>query len=135
MAKSIYDILTDYRTETSVPNYGMVAHRLPIDLLPTAEEFEDKDKLINWAESLGVTHACLQKGVQKFLIELRATFKAVKKGEDWTEEKGQAAVDAAEWNITKRPQGKKSDVDVANDYISSLSDEERAEFFAAYENK
>jgi len=103
MAKSIYDILADLETETSVPEHGMVAHTFPRDLLPTAEEFENGEELLNWAEGLDVVHACLQKGVQKFLIDLRATFKAVKKDETWTFEKGQKAVDDAVWNVTNRP--------------------------------
>ena len=45
MAKSIYSILTDLKTETSVPDHGMVEHSLPADLLPTAEQFEDEEKL------------------------------------------------------------------------------------------
>jgi hypothetical protein len=103
MAKSIYEILDDLQTETSVPGSGMVAHTLPRDLLPTAEQFENADELLAWAQDAGVTHACLQKGVQKMLIELRATFKACKKDETWSEAKGQAAVDGAKWTITNRP--------------------------------
>jgi len=104
MAKSIYDILSDLTTETSVPDYGSIEHTLPRQLLPTAKEFEDSEKLLAWAESNNFTHAVLQKGIQKFLIDLRATFKAVKKNEVWNYDVGQKNVDTAKWNITKRPQ-------------------------------
>lgn len=103
MAKSIYEVLSSLETETSVPDHGMVAHTLPRELLPTAEQFEDEDALLEWAQEKGITHAVLQKGVQKFLIDLRATFKAVKKDDTWSLEKGQKAVSTAEWNVTKRP--------------------------------
>lgn len=135
MAKSIYDVLDDLKTDTSVPNYGQVDHTLPRELLPTAEQFESGPDLLAWAEENGFTHSCLQKGVQKFLIDLRATFKAVKKNEEWTPEKGQIAVDSAEWNVTKRPKGKKSDADIATDYLSKLSEEERKILLATFEVK
>ena len=130
MAKSIFSILDDLTTDTSVPDHGSVTHTLPRNLLPTAEQFEDADNLLDWAEENEITHACLQKGVQKFLIDLRATFKSVKKDETWDIDKGQKNVDDAEWKITSRPEGKKSAVDVATNYIESLSEEERAEFIA-----
>ena len=125
MAKSIYSILEDLRTETSVPEHGMVEHTLPAGLLPTAKEFEDSEKLKAWAESNDIIHAVLQKGVQKFLIDLRATFKACKKDEEWTPEMGQKAVDEATWEITKRPKVAKSDEAIATEYLASLSDKER----------
>ena len=103
MAKSIYDILGSLETETSVPDHGSVHHTLPRNLLPTAEQFEDAKELRAWAEDKGVMQAALQKGIQKFIIDLRATFKATKKDEIWTQEKGQAAVDDARWSITNRP--------------------------------
>jgi len=102
MAKSIYDILADLTTETSTPN-GMVSHTLPQELLPTPEEFENEEKLIEWATETGYIHACLQKGVQKFLIDLRAAFKSAKKTEVWTPELGQKNVDSYEWTVTNRP--------------------------------
>jgi len=103
MAKSIYDILNNLETETSVPDFGMIAHTLPRELLPTAEQFENGNDLLLWAEDNGFTHSMLQKGVQKFIIDLRAAFKAVKKDETWTLEKGQKAINEADWNITNRP--------------------------------
>ena len=130
MAKSIFSILDDLETDTSVPDHGSVTHTLPRNLLPTAEQFEDADNLLDWAEENEITHACLQKGVQKLLIDLRATFKSVKKDEVWDFEKGQKAVNDATWKITNRPEGKKSAVDVATNYLASLSEEERAKFIA-----
>ena len=128
MAKSIYDILDDLNTETSVPGNGTVAHSLPRELLPTGSQFENAGELLTWAEEQGITHAVLQKGVQKFLIELRATFKAVKKDETWSLANGQKAVDDATWRVTSRPNVKKSDEDVARAYLDSLSPEARAAF-------
>ena len=130
MAKSIFSILDELETDTSVPDHGSVTHTLPRNLLPTAEQFENADSLLDWAEENEITHACLQKGIQKFLIDLRAIFKSVKKDEVWNFEKGQKNVDDAEWKITSRPEGKKSAVDVATNYLASLSEEERAEFIA-----
>ena len=104
MAKSIYQILTDLTTTTSVPGYGSeVEHSLPANLFPTDKQFENKEELLAWAEEKGITHAVLQKGIQKFLIDVRAAFKSSKKDEEWTEELGQANVDAMEWAVTNRP--------------------------------
>ena len=103
MAKSIYEILDSLETETSTSDHGMVGHTLPRALFPTGEIFGDSEKLISWAKENGITYACIQKGIQKFLIEARAKFKAVKKGEEWTSEKGQIAVDGMTWDITERP--------------------------------
>lgn len=122
MAKSIYEVLANLETETSVPDHGMISHTLPRELLPTAEQFEDGEKLLAWAQDNDIVHSCLQKGVQKFLIDLRATFKAVKKDETWTLEKGQKAVDEAEWNITKRPtKGDKEAVKKQATYDANLA--------------
>jgi hypothetical protein len=131
MAKSIYEILDTLQTETSVPGDGTISHTLPRNLLPTGNQFENAGELLAWTEEQGITHAVLQKGVQKFLIELRATFKAVKKDETWTLEGGQAAVDDASWKVTSRPNVKKSDEDVARAYLDSLTPEARAAFLGA----
>lgn len=104
MAKSIYEILNDLTTTTSVPDHGSeIPHTIPRELLPTAEQFESEDNLLAWARDNDVIHSCLQKGIQKFLIEIRAAFKSCKKSDTWTEDYGQKNVDAMEWNITKRP--------------------------------
>jgi hypothetical protein len=128
MAKSIYEILDDLNTETSVPGEGTVGHTLPRELLPTAEQFENGPALVAWAEEQGITHAVLQKGVQKFLIELRATFKAVKKDETWSLASGQKAVDDATWRVTSRPNVKKSAEETSRDYLDSLTHDEQAAF-------
>jgi hypothetical protein len=129
MAKSIYEVLDSLVTETSVPAIGkMVEHTIPRELLPTSEEFESEEKLLAWTQEKGVLHACLQSGVQKRLIDLRAKFKAVKKDEDWTEEMGQKAVDESTWDIVKRPKAAKSDEDIAKEYIASLTPEQLKAF-------
>jgi len=103
MAKSIYETLESLSTETSVPGEGMVPHSLPRELLPTDKQFESADELLTWAKDLGIVHSCLQKGVKQMIIDLRAIFKACKKDETWSLASGQAAVNAATWNITSRP--------------------------------
>lgn len=135
MAKSIYDILKTLETETSVPEHGMVQHTLPSELLPTDEQFENEEALLEWAQDKNIVHACLQKGIQKFLIDMRATFKAVKKDEEWTEEKGQDALNGMEWTITKRPKAGKSDEDVAMAYLASLSEKDRKAFLKSINDK
>lgn len=124
MAKSIFEILADLTTETSVPaikdgkgntireNFGEVTHTIPENLFPDDKTFESKDDLLAWAEDMGYTHALLQKGLQKGLIDARATFKACKKEDTWSPEYGQENVDAMEWKTTTRPNqgtGKKLD--------------------------
>ena len=104
MAKSIFEILGDLQTETSVPGYGdSIAHTIPRKLFPTPEVFENKESLLNWAEENGYTQALLQQGLQKGLIDCRARFKACKKNETWNESLGQANVDSHKWEITERP--------------------------------
>ncbi len=109
MAKSIYEILADLTTTTSVPNHGSeIEHTIPENLFPDDSTFESAELLLEWAEDHGFTHALLQKGIQKGLIDARATFKSCKKDDTWTPEYGQANVDKMEWTITKRPnQGNK----------------------------
>ena len=111
MAKSIYEILNDLNTTTSVPDFGSeIEHTIPRELLPTAEQFENADDLLAWAQDNNCVHSCLQKGVQKFLIEIRATFKGCKKDDDWSEDYGQANVDKMEWSVTNRPNSGSSKV-------------------------
>ena len=117
MAKSIFEILADLTTETSVPevkdkdgkvvrpNMGSVEHTLPRSLFPTDEEFAASEKLLAWANEKGYTHALLQQGIQKGLIDCRAKFKSFKKDETWTPALGQANVDSMTWEIVEKPQG------------------------------
>lgn len=131
MAKSIYQILNTLETETSVPTFGdSIEHTIPRELLPTAEQFENEEQLLEWAEVSGCLHSCLQKGVQKFLIEIRATFKGCKKSDVWSEDYGQANVDKMEWNITKRPQASLSDEEKALSALGKLSPEKLAAILA-----
>jgi len=111
MAESIFAVLDTCSTETSVPALGkddngktiMVAHDLPRELFPTSEQFESSEQLIAWAEESGFLHAILQRGIQKFLIEARATFKGCKKDDVWSQGYGQANVDEMEWKAIQRP--------------------------------
>lgn len=104
MAKSIFEILDSLKTETSVPFVNRtIEHSLPRAIFPTSEIFESGEKLLAWANENGYTHALLQMGLQKGLIDCRATFKAVKKGEQWSSLTGQANVDKMTWTITTRP--------------------------------
>jgi hypothetical protein len=104
MAKSIYEILNDLTTTTSVPGFGdEIEHTIPANLFPDDKTFEDKDALLEWSEDNGFTHALLQKGIQKGLIDARATFKVCKKNDTWSPEYGQKNVDAMKWETTNRP--------------------------------
>lgn len=104
MAKSIFEILDTLSTETSVPVTGKtIEHSLPRKLFPTAEIFESGEKLLAWSNDNGYTHALLQAGLQKGLIDCRASFKACKKDATWTAEMGQKQVDAMTWEIVERP--------------------------------
>jgi len=104
MAKSIYDILADVTTSTSVPGFGdEISHTIPRNLFPDDKTFEDADLLLQWSEGNGYTHALLQKGIQKGLIDARAIFKSCKKDDTWSVDYGQANVDAMEWSVTTRP--------------------------------
>lgn len=117
MAKSIFEILADLTTETSVPkvlgkdgkvlrpDMGSIEHTLPRALFPTAEQFESAEELLAWANEKGYTHALLQQGIQKGLIDCRAKFKAIKKDETWTKQLGQTNVDSMKWEVTEKPQG------------------------------
>ena len=137
MAKSIYDLLDDLSTETSVPevtdkngkvirsHFGMVPHTFPRSALPTSEEFEDEEKLLAWAQEHDCLHACLQSGIQSRVIDLRAIFKSYKKDEEWSPEYGQANVDNSEWKVVTRPQGKKDPKAVITDFLSKMSKKDR----------
>ena len=104
MAKSIFETLDSLQTETSVPVVGKtIEHTLPRSLFPVAETFEDAVKLLAWSNENGFTHALLQAGIQKGLIDCRAKFKACKKDETWTEKMGQDQVDSMTWEIVSRP--------------------------------
>lgn len=104
MAKSIYEILSDLTTSTSVPGYGAeITHSLPSDLFPTDQQFENEESLLEWAKVNTCLHAVMQKGIQKFLIDCRAAFKSCKKNDIWNEDYGQNNVDSMKWKITKRP--------------------------------
>ena len=130
MAKSIFEILGDLTTETSVPVHGdCLTHTIPRRLFPTPEIFENKELLLNWAEENGYTHALLQQGLQKGLIDCRAKFKSCKKGDTWSIGYGQRQVDAHEWETVSR--GKASDkVGNAVEALSKLSPEQLAEILA-----
>lgn len=104
MAQSIFEILDSLQTTTSVPGHGSeVAHTLPRSLFPTSEQFESSEKLLAWANENGYTHALLQQGIQKGLIDCRAKFKACKKDDEWSVEYGQTNLDGHKWETVSRP--------------------------------
>ena len=98
MSESIFTILANGNKETKVKGQGDYNMVLP-DNMPTAAQFGDANSLQEWAEEHGVMHSCLQKGVQKHLIDLRAKFRSVKKDESWDHTTAQANVDEAEWTV------------------------------------
>lgn len=106
--QSIFTTLKTLSIETSVPGQApkMQPHTLPRELFPTDEQFEDKDRLLKWAEEKGITHAVLQHGVSQFVIKARAAFKACKKGDVWSNAYGQKNIDALEWKVQTRPKAK-----------------------------
>lgn len=104
MAQSIFEILDSLQTTTSVPGHGAeVAHSLPRSLFPTSEQFDDGEKLLTWANENGYTHALLQQGIQKGLIDCRAKFKACKKDDEWSINYGQTNLNAHKWEVVNRP--------------------------------
>ena len=129
MAKSIFETLATLTTETTVQGFGEVNHNLPKELFPTDEQFEDGVQLLAWAEENGYTHALLQMGLQKGLIDIRAKFRFVKKNDTWTPEYGQKNVDSHKWEVTERPKSGDK-VKAAVDTLSKLSPEQLAEILA-----
>jgi hypothetical protein len=130
MAKSIFETLDSLTTETSVPVVGKnVEHTLPRTIFPTSEQFESAEKLLAWSNENGYTHALLQAGIQKGLIDVRATFKACKKDDTWTANYGQVNVDKMTWTVTERPKAGNK-VENAIDTLSKLSPEQLAEIIA-----
>lgn len=107
-SQSIFTLLDTLETETSVPGQvpKMQKHSLPREQFPSSKQFEDEDSLVEWARKNNCLHACMQKGVQKHLIDCRARFKACKKTETWSNGMGQRQVDAFGWEIMTRPQVK-----------------------------
>lgn len=135
MAKSIFEILDSMQTETSVPVVGKnVEHTLPRKLFPTAETFENSEKLLAWTNENGFTHALLQAGLQKGLIDCRAAFKACKKDATWTPEMGQKQVDAMTWEIISRPKAANS-VEKAIETLGKLSPDQLAAILAQLAKK
>lgn len=107
-SQSIFTLLDTLETETSVPGQTpkMQKHSLPREQFPSSKQFEDEDLLVEWARKTGCLHACMQKGIQKHLIDCRARFKACKKTETWSNGMGQKQVDDFGWEVMSRPQVK-----------------------------
>lgn len=101
-SESIFTILENGQTSTQVKGEGYQTMLLPVTM-PTAEQFETAEELVQWAEEQGITHAIMQKGIQKHLIDLRARFRLVKKGETWNITTAQENVDAMEWSVVTKP--------------------------------
>jgi len=126
MAESIYIQLDNGKVITPVDGKEYV-HSLPSHLFPSAEQFEDADKLIAWANENDFTAKLIQKGLQKGIIEVRATFKACKKDDTWSEEYGQKNIDSMEWKTVSRPQTSMSDEEKAISVLGKMSADEIAE--------
>ena len=104
-------------------------HTIPRRLFPEPEIFDNAEKLLAWSEENNFTHALLQMGLQKGLIDLRARFKATKKDETWSESLGQRNVDSHKWETVTR--GKSTDkIGNAVEALSKLTPEQLAEILA-----
>ena len=101
-SESIFTILENGQTLTMVQGEGYQTMVLPTTM-PSAEQFETDGMLYDWAEEQGITHAILQKGIQKHLIDLRAKFRQVKKNETWRLDTAQDNVDEMEWSVVTKP--------------------------------
>lgn len=113
MAESIYTQLANQNCLTPVDGKDY-RHELPAGLFPTDKQFESNDQLIEWSDERGYTAKLIQKGLQKAIIEVRATFKSCKKDQVWTEEMGQANLESLEWKTVDRPnQGGSKSLDKA----------------------
>ena len=101
-SESIFTILENGQTLTMVQGEGYQTMVLPTTM-PSAEQFETDGMLYDWAEEQGITHAILQKGIQKHLIDLRAKFRQVKKNETWRLDTAQENVNSLEWSVVTKP--------------------------------
>jgi hypothetical protein len=124
--KSTYETLNAQTTDTSVPHYSNdnVEHNLPAGMFPDGETYVDASRLEQWARETGNMHSLLQLGVQQGLIKVRATFKSVKKDDVWTPDYGQANVDAWDWPVQGKPKSKKTQEQIAKEYLAALSPEQ-----------
>jgi len=86
--------------------------------------------LLEWAQDSGILHAVLQKGVRAHLIDCRAKFKACKKGDTWTNDYGQENLNNYSWEVQERPTGKKSNEQIAKEYMASLTPKQLKAFLA-----
>ena len=104
-SQSIFTLLDSLETETSVPGQvpKMQRHTLPREMFPTSTQFESETDLLEWAKDTGCLHACLQKGIKAHVIDCRARFKAVRKGDVWSNEYGQDNLDSYKWEVMVRP--------------------------------
>ena len=123
MAESIYTQLENQTVVTPVDGKDF-SHPLPSGLFPTAEQFENEDELVSWADENDYTAKLIQKGLQKGIIEVRAVFKSCKKDEIWTKEMGLENLEGLEWKTVNRPKTAMSDEDKAISVLSKMSPEE-----------
>jgi hypothetical protein len=102
MSESIYTQFEKGKIITPVngKDYETV---LPAAIFPTAEQFGNKEMLLTWANENDFAYELIQKGLQKSIIEVRATFKATKKDETWKVETAQANVDKMKWEKVEKP--------------------------------
>ena len=129
MAESIYTQLEKQSVLTPVDGKDF-RHPLPAKMFPTDKQFESEEELIAWAEENDFTYPLIQKGLQKAIIEVRATFKACKKDETWTEEMGLENINDMAWKVVARPQSGMSDEDKAMKLLGDMSPEAIAEMLA-----
>ena len=129
MAESIYTQLANQNVLTPVDGTEY-RHELPAGLFPTDEIFENPEKLIDWANERGHTAKLIQKGLQKGIIEVRATFKSCPKDKVWSEEMGIKNLHGMEWKTVNRPETSMSDEDKALSILGKLSPEQIQEMLA-----
>jgi len=143
MAQSIYITLDTLKTETSVPSVkdkngkilrqdmGNIAHTLPRENYPTTEIFDNEEQFLAWTQKNNCLLSLLQAGIDKWLIDDRATFKRMVKGE-WTPKIGQNSVDNRKWTVSTKPAGALTAAEKATNAMNALSPEEIAELIARF---
>jgi hypothetical protein len=143
MSQSIYITLDTLKTKTSVPevqnkegkilrpNMGNVAHTLPQANYPTTEIFDNEEKFLAWAQEHKCLLSLLQAGIDKWLVDDRATFKKMVKGE-WTPKIGQNNVDNRKWTVSTKSAGALTPAEKATNALSALSPEEISELIARF---
>jgi hypothetical protein len=129
MAESIYTQLANQTALTPVDGVEY-RHPLPEGLFPTDKQFESEEELITWANENGFTAKLLQKGLQKAIIEVRASFKSCPKDKTWSEEMGLKNINTMTWKTVDRPVSGQSDEQKAMTVLGKMTPEQIAEMLA-----